>query len=129
MTRAVQRVFTKDFKEAAVARIVAGEAVRALAQELDVLRKDLYRWRDQFRDTGVVGKPRGRPRLALARPPDEGDLDDLSQARRRIAELERKVGQQQIDLDFFQGALRRVAEAQRPIATAGAAPSMPRSGQ
>jgi hypothetical protein len=42
-------------------------------------------------------------------PADEFDL-----ARRRIAELERKIGQQQVELDFFRQALRRVKEARRP---------------
>ena len=32
----------------------------------------------------------------------------MARAQRRIAELERKVGQQQLDMDFFQRALRQV---------------------
>jgi hypothetical protein len=40
---------------------------------------------------------------------------DLATARKRISELERKVGQQQVELDFFQRALRQVEEARRPI--------------
>jgi hypothetical protein len=39
---------------------------------------------------------------------------DLATARRRIEELERKVGQQQVELDFFRQALRQVGEARRP---------------
>jgi hypothetical protein len=38
----------------------------------------------------------------------------LAAARRRIAELERKVGQQQLDLDFFRAALQHV-EAPMPL--------------
>jgi hypothetical protein len=38
---------------------------------------------------------------------------ELEAARERIAELERKVGQQ-LDLDFFQHALRHVGEARQP---------------
>jgi hypothetical protein len=41
----------------------------------------------------------------------------------RIAELERKVGQQQIELDFFRQALWRVREARRPNAGPGVAGS------
>jgi hypothetical protein len=40
-------------------------------------------------------------------------------APERIAELERKVGQQQIELDFFRRALRQVREARRPNAGPG----------
>jgi hypothetical protein len=35
---------------------------------------------------------------------------DLTAARQRIAELERKIGQQQLELDFFRTALRHVGE-------------------
>ena len=35
----------------------------------------------------------------------------LAAAEKRIAELERKIGQQQVELDFFQQALRQVGEA------------------
>ena len=35
---------------------------------------------------------------------------DLARAQRRVAELERKIGQQQVDLDFFRRALRHVRE-------------------
>jgi hypothetical protein len=35
-------------------------------------------------------------------------------ARKSIGELERKIGQQQVELDFFRQALRRVGEARRP---------------
>jgi hypothetical protein len=39
---------------------------------------------------------------------------DLVTARKRISELERKVGQQQVDLDFFRQALRQVGGARQP---------------
>ena len=39
---------------------------------------------------------------------------DFETARERIGELERKIGQQQIELDFFRLALRRIGEARRP---------------
>jgi transposase len=50
------------------------------------------------------------------------DDDDLAQAKRRIAELERKIGQQQVDLDFFRRALRQVQALRQPDGP-GAAPS------
>jgi hypothetical protein len=42
-----------------------------------------------------------------------------SSGRARIAELERKVGQQELDLDFFQRALRYVEEAQQQSGAPG----------
>jgi transposase len=37
-------------------------------------------------------------------------LEEQARAQRRIAALERKIGQQQVELDFFQRALREVKE-------------------
>ena len=52
---------------------------------------------------------------------------DLKAARRQIAELERKVGQQALDLDFFKGALRRIETSRRTDTGPGAPVSSPRS--
>jgi transposase len=120
------RIFSREFKLEAVRRILAGERIRALSQELNVLRKDLYAWRDLFRAGGAEAlRPLGRPRKGAgvvaasvterAREVAAGDIATPS----RVAELERKVGQQQIELDFFRQALRRVKEARRPNAGPG----------
>ena len=45
---------------------------------------------------------------ALTRPGVAGAASDLARARARIAELERKIGKQQMDLDFFREALRLI---------------------
>ena len=37
--------------------------------------------------------------------------NDLQTARERIGDLERKVGQQELELDFFVAALRRIRAA------------------
>ena len=121
------RNFSRAFKLSAVRRMLAGENVSALARELAVLRKDLYVWRERFRAGGPEAlRGRGRPRKVAPterppdRPPDRDEAGDLAAARRRIAELERKVGQQQVELDFFQRALRQVREARRPSGAPGA---------
>jgi transposase len=135
-----ERRFSREFKLAALARMEAGANVSALARELGIRRKYLYQWRERFRLGGPVAlRSRGRPtkaeQLAIesgrteplpagspvmpaAAPPDE-----LTVAQRRIAELERKIGQQQVDLDFFQRALRHVREARRPTGAPGASVS------
>jgi transposase len=120
------RVFSREFKLSAVRRMLAGENVSALARQLEVLRKDLYVWRDRFRAGGPEAlRPRGRPRkdrlleAVSERPPDRPAASALAAAERRIAELERKIGQQQVELDFFQRALRHVKAARRPSAGPG----------
>lgn len=49
-----------------------------------------------------------------------GGPDELAQARAKIAELERMIGRQQVDLDFFQQALRLTDAAETKIPTAPA---------
>ena len=135
-TASAARVFSRAFKLSAVRRMLAGENVSALARELAVLRKDLYVWRDRFRAGGPEAlRSRGRPRKtvmtepprAASQPPPDASPDaggrELASARRRIAELERKVGQQQVDLDFFQRALRQVRETRRTAGAPGATAS------
>jgi transposase len=115
------RVFSRAFKLAAVRRMIAGENVSALSRELQVLRKDLNYWRDHFKSGGPEAlRGRGRPRKTEIVPaPAKEPPGEIEKARERIAELERKVGRQQIDLDFFRQALRRVGEARRPNAKLG----------
>jgi hypothetical protein len=55
------------------------------------------------------------------------ERDELEAARQRIAELERKVGQQQLELDFFQQALRRVEALRRSSDGPGATASSTKS--
>jgi transposase-like protein len=134
------RLFSRDYKLAALRRMLAGENVSALARELGVRRKYLYQWRERFRSGGPEAlRSRGRPTKAEALAIGAHDArltfdeklagvepappDELSKAQRRIAELERKVGQQQVDLDFFQQALRQVRETRRPSGAPGATAS------
>jgi transposase-like protein len=119
-------------KLAALRRMVAGENVSALARELKLRRKLLYAWRDSFRAGGAEAlRTRGRPgklalvALAEASPVTAPAMDELAQAKRRVAELERKIGQQQVELDFFRQALRQVRGKRRPSDGPGATASTP----
>lgn len=124
MSDRTPRLFTTEFKERAVLRLEAGEQFSALAAELGVRRKLLYDWRKAYRRLGVAGlnrkrgpKPHGQ---GLRNAPDPtAPADPLMQARARIAELERVIGRQQVDLDFFRRALR-LTDAAVPSATAPA---------
>ena len=143
-----ERRFSREFKLSALSRMAAGENVSALCRELGIKRKCIYQWRDRFRQGGPMAlRSRGRPTKAevlamrpggelapaageagqpvLMPPPDP--LDELARARERIVALERKIGQQQVDLDFFKGALRRIEASRRPSDGAGGTGSSPRS--
>jgi hypothetical protein len=96
----------------------AGESSAALSRELAVKRTLLYRWRDMVRPSKVE---------MLTREHGAEGATELAQARRKIAELERKVGQQQVDLDFFKQALRHIEAAQRQSSARGVTASSPTS--
>jgi hypothetical protein len=70
-------------------------------------------------------RPRGRPPgLAAALGPA---TDPDGAAGKRIAELERKIGQQTLDLDFLQRAFKRLKETRRKNIETGGRASTPRS--
>ena len=101
-------------KQAAVARVAAGESVAEVARDLKLRGRLLYAWRDKVRTGGPAAlRERGRPRkggMSLAAPAAAAGEGELTRAQRRVADLERKIGQQQVDLDFFRRALRHVRE-------------------
>jgi transposase-like protein len=112
------RVFSAAFKQAAMVRLEAGEALAALGRDLKVSRKVLYDWRKAWRAEGPAGiaRKRGRkpgwrkpppgPPEALADAQAQPETAALKRAEARIAELERTVGRQQMGLDFFRKALQ-----------------------
>ena len=139
MSKRIARVFSREFKLGVVLRIEGGTNVSALARELSIRRKLLYEWRDAFRRGGPAAlRPPGRPRKSEAsgppsimpppaRPAPAGEAAELAAARARIAELERKVGQQSLELDFFKRALRQVEASRRPKDGPGGTASTPSS--
>ena len=117
MPRKKRRSFTQAFKQSAVARMATTDSVRGLAAELNVEQRMLYHWRDRFQTGGVEALRRiGRPSRSEALETEASrvplDVTDPSEAQRRIDELERKIGQQQLELDFFRAALRHVRDQQ-----------------
>jgi transposase len=116
MSQKKQAEYAVEFKLAAVRRVRAGESVRAVAEELGIRRKRLYVWKDRYAELGKAGLRRrrgGRPRKEAPEVSSGSETSvgrgQLLAARKRIAELERKVGQQELELDFFGEALRRIA--------------------
>ena len=126
MSHQAMRTFSTEFKQGVVLRLEAGERLAAVADELKIKRKLLYEWRAAYRTMGVAGLNRKRgpkARCLAARAssdaaPAPDASSELARAKARIAELERKIGKQQMDLDFFREALRLIdaleAKLRRP---------------
>ena len=104
-----RRMFTKEFKLAAVRRLEQGVSIGEAARALEVSANVLHRWRAEFRSgAGNVFPGNGKQRWA------EG----------RIAELERKIGQQALEIDFLKGCLQRIEEQRMLRALTGNPPSI-----
>ena len=126
------REHSPEFRIEIAARMVAGENVSALAEKYSLRRSVMYRWRDAYVRSGAAGlsRPRGRPKGSATQATkvaaNKKATDD--QLRQRIAELERKVGQQAVELDFFRGVSKRLKELPKSRKHGGDA-STPRSGE
>jgi transposase len=126
--------YSREFMLKAVERLEAGERASALAIELNLNRTIVYHWRDRFRANGAeaLTSKRGRPRTpevlaAESLRASRAKANGLAQARVQIADLERKVGQQQLDLDFFKGALQHIEDSRLPSDEPGVTASSPTS--
>ena len=107
-----RRMFTKEFKLAAVRRLEQGVSIGEVARGLEVNPKVLHRWRRELRQgPGNAFPGNGKQRWS------EG----------RIAELERKIGQQALEIDFLKGCLQRIEEQQMLQALTGNPPSTGKS--
>ncbi len=117
MSEQKRRSFTREFKLEALSRMAATSNIVELARELGIERKLLYCWRDHYENGGSAALRRaGRPdRASLpdAAPAPPPGVEPDARAQRQIDELQRKIGQQQLDLDFFRAALRQVREQRR----------------
>src|SRR3982750_4573304 len=88
-----RRQFRKEFKLAAVRRLEQGVSSAEVSRGLEVNPSVLQRWRKEFRaGTGNAFPGNGKARWS------EG----------RVAELERKIGQEALEIDFLKGCLHRI---------------------
>jgi transposase-like protein len=107
-----RRQFTKEFKLAAIQRLEMGTSVAEVARAFEVNPNVLHRWRREFRQgPGNAFRGLGKRRW------EEG----------RVAQLERKIGQQALEIDFLQGCLQRIEEQRKLQALNGKPLSISRS--
>ena len=109
-----RRKFTREFKVAAVKRLQSGCPVGRVARELEVNPSQLQLWKREFQE---------RPNSAFS-----------GEGRKRgeetqVAELERKIGQQAMEIDFLKGCLRQIEDLRRSQAETVTPLSAGRSGK
>ena len=116
--RGKKRQFPTTYKLKAIKRVERGEGVLPVARGLGISRKILHDWIKAWNADGPDGLnrkpgPKPGPRKLKPLPTYDDKRSALELAKARIAELERLVGRQQMDLDFFRQALRAL---ERPAA-------------
>ena len=94
-----RRKFTKEVKMAAVQQLETGSSAAEVARAFEINANLLHRWRKEFRHGPGNAFP----------GPGKRRWDET-----RVAQLERKVGQQALEIDFLKGCLQRI-EKQRML--------------
>lgn len=103
-------VYSRDLKIAAMRALDAGATNAEIARKYQLSPKLLERWRGEWRAKGELAFPGiGRRGAELS------TLDDS----RRIAELERKIGQLTMENDFLKKALRHFRDFHPPAVVNG----------
>ena len=103
-------VYSKDLKVTAMRALDTGATTAEIARKYQLSPKLLERWRGEWRARGEAGFP-GIGRRAASLPV----VDDA----RRIAELERKIGQMTMENDFLKKALRHFKDHHPPAVVNG----------
>ncbi len=107
--------------------MLAGVPVRELSAELGIRRTVLYRWREAYQQHGGAGLCRqpGRPR----KTPAQRQAAIEAGKDWKIAQLERTVGQQQMEIRFLQRASKRLEESRQHNTRTGGTASTGPSGK
>jgi len=112
-----QRVgrYSKEFRRQAVGRLKTCDNIVALAKELGVHRRLLYKWRDQF-----------APFDENEEPPATGSSPQAT-IRRKLHQLKRVLVDKTLEVDFFKGALQKVEARRQQSGRSGAKASTTKS--
>ena len=113
-------VYSRDLKIAAMRALDAGSTTGEIARKYQVSPHLLERWRGEWRAKGDLAFP-GLGRRGAALPA----VDDA----RRIAELERKIGQLTMENDFLKKALQHFRDHHPPAVVSGADVCLNRSSK
>jgi transposase-like protein len=104
-------VYSRDLKITTMRALDAGSTSGEIARKYQLSPKLLERWRAEWRAKGEAAFPGNGHRGA-----DLATLDD----NRRVAELERKIGQLTMENDFLKKALRHFKDHHPPAVVSGA---------
>jgi transposase len=90
-----RRKFTREMKLTAVRQLESGSSAAEVARAFEINPSLLHRWREEFHHGPANAFPGGGKRRWQ---------------ESQVAQLERKVGQQSLEIDFLKGCLQRIEE-------------------
>jgi transposase len=126
-TRDGRRRFSREFKIAAVRRVQEGEDVGAVARDLEISFRVLWGWKKRVSERGEEYLHElGRPKQGQGPKTPSEEPAEAARQRRRVAELERLVGRQQMEIRFLAKALHQVEERRQLKKNAGGVASSKR---
>ena len=120
------RSYGSDFRKKALERMKSCDNISALARELGVRRTRLYKWK--LLAQAAATDAQEQPESAHSKEWNDQYENKIAKLQQRIAELERLVGQQTLDISFFKTALRHLEEIRRKKSNIGVNPSIKKSG-
>jgi transposase len=108
--------YSNEFRRMCVERMKQCDDIVALAAELDIHRRLLYRWRDQLDpvDKGEWAPPQNSRESTL---------------RKEVSQLKRVLADKTVELDFFKGALQKVEARRQQSDDSGGKASTTKSGK
>ena len=109
-----RRMFTREFKLTAVRRLEGGASIAEIARAFEVNPNVLHRWRRELRD----GPGNAFPGVGKRRWEETP-----------LAQLERKIGQQTLEIDFLKRCLQRIEEQRMLQASTGKPRSIRKSSK
>lgn len=108
--------YPNEFRGMCVERMKQCDDIVALAAELGIHRRLLYRWRDQL-----------DPVEKCEWPPPQNSRE--STLRKEVSKLKRVLADKTVEVDFFKGALQKVEARRRQSGVSGAKASTTKSGK
>ncbi len=108
--------YPNEFKRMVVERMKQCDNILALAAELDLDRRLMYKWRDQI---DPVDKGEW--------PPPQNSRESM--LRKEVSQLKRVLADKTVELDFFKGALQKVEARRQQSGVSGGKASTTKSGK
>jgi len=109
--------YSRELKIACMRELDSGKSLAEIARQYQLSPKRLETWKSEWRAKGELAFP-GKG----ARPQARLDAE-------HIAELERKIGQQAMEIDFLKKVLQRFKETPPGVVANGAGASTSKSGK